>query len=132
MPLLLAVAWPAQARSCDNLGTLSFMPGSAKFSNASPIRGLDTIVRNPHAYCRLMVVGEADTPARTKKNSLLAQRRAEALRTYLVSLGVPPSRIMIGIRSDPNGGGIAWVDTAAGCGRETSDDVFDSSHGGCE
>nr|WP_284692182.1 OmpA family protein [Pinirhizobacter soli] len=73
----------------------AFAPGSAKLTHAGRER-LDMMllsVQVPTQFHELQVVGFSDRTGTAKNNLKLSQRRAEAVRRYLVEGGVPADSI---------------------------------------
>lgn len=73
----------------------AFAPGSAKLTRAGRER-LDMMllsVQVPTQFHDLQVVGFSDRTGTAKNNLKLSQRRAEAVRRYLVEGGVPADSI---------------------------------------
>lgn len=75
-------------------GSVMFQSGGSELSSGARQR-LDTVSNALGAYADrdILVEGHTDSQGNDEANRALSQRRAEAVRSYLVSRGVPEARI---------------------------------------
>lgn len=94
-------------------GSVMFQTGGAELSAGARTR-LDTVANALGAYADrdIMVEGHTDSQGNDEANRALSQRRAEAVRTYLVTRGVPEARIRAEGRGEAEP--VATNDTAEG------------------
>jgi outer membrane protein OmpA-like peptidoglycan-associated protein len=98
--------------SCDASGLVFFKAGSARVDEraAAILDNLLWILQHSDAPSRMTLIGFADRVGSEASNMRLSQRRASAVRDYLVSKGVARSLIHVGARGETNG----LVDTPDG------------------
>lgn len=94
-------------------GSVMFQSGGSELSPAARLR-LDTVANALSAYADrdIMVEGHTDSQGNDEANRMLSQRRAEAVRSYLVTRGVPEARIRAEGRGEAEP--VATNDTAEG------------------
>ena len=79
-----------------NLGIINFPTGSAQLSadNMEVIRASAAAIQRAPGNTRIEIGGHTDNTGEDDANLALSQARAEAVRSALVSAGVPASRLM--------------------------------------
>jgi outer membrane protein OmpA-like peptidoglycan-associated protein len=94
-------------------GSVMFQSGGSELSATARTR-LDTVANALGAYADrdIMVEGHTDSQGNDEANRALSQRRAEAVRSYLVTRGVPEARIRAEGRGEAEP--VATNDTAEG------------------
>ena len=76
---------------------ISFEPGSAQLTQQAQVNArvfAQALTAPQLAAARFEIQGHTDANGSREQNLLLSQRRAEAVRTYLVSLGVDADRLV--------------------------------------
>ncbi|HEX8480857.1 MAG TPA: OmpA family protein [Allosphingosinicella sp.] len=95
LPVIAAASTlPVPARACDTGPfRIYFHPGSARLSDQDK-QTLDSMKLMAQADGFIRLSAHTDTAGAAEANQLLARRRAEGARAFLVSLGMPVGRII--------------------------------------
>jgi len=74
-----------------------FTPGSAEIREIDiPIlKDVSEIMKKAYPNLKIVIEGHADATESKGKEDTLSQKRAQAVKDYLVSLGIDPSRLML-------------------------------------
>lgn len=108
--------WPLGVEAASNLA-VGFGPGEAALSDAARARLemiADYLIHDPRVQMARLT-GYTDNSGARRDNYLLSQRRAVAVRDYLLKAGVPRNRLRVGFRGEA--GPTASNATAAGRAR---------------
>lgn len=89
---------------------------------------LDELARNPDPATSVTVVGHTDATGSEASNALLAQQRADAVRSYLVDRGMAPGRISTLSRGEQQP--VASNETEAGRAQNRRVEIYLSQQAG--